>query len=149
MHVDAHRLRSPRPRLSAFAPGEAGFTLVELLVVILIVAILAAIAIPSFLNQKGRGEDAAAKSAAHEAATAEETYYTDTAGYTTSVAALQAIEDTLPTAGTNPGDLDVSSYQPIVTALPLVVISFATFAWLARPLNLLSLGDESAETRGA
>lgn len=46
------------------------------------------------------------------------------------------------------GDLDVSSYQPIVTALPLVAISFATFAWLARPLNLLSLGDESAETRG-
>jgi iron complex transport system permease protein len=46
------------------------------------------------------------------------------------------------------GDLDVSSYQPILTALPLVVISFATFAWLARPLNLLNLGDESAETRG-
>ncbi len=46
------------------------------------------------------------------------------------------------------GDLDVSSYQPIVTALPLAVISFATFAWLARPLNLLSLGDESAATRG-
>jgi iron complex transport system permease protein len=46
------------------------------------------------------------------------------------------------------GDLDVSSYQPIVTALPLVVLSFGSFAWLARPLNLLSLGDESAETRG-
>ncbi len=46
------------------------------------------------------------------------------------------------------GDLDVSSYQPIITALPLVVLSFASFAWLARPLNLLSLGDESAETRG-
>jgi iron complex transport system permease protein len=46
------------------------------------------------------------------------------------------------------GDLDVSSFQPIVTALPLVVVAFATFAWLARPLNLLSLGDENAETRG-
>src|SRR4029078_12681716 len=46
------------------------------------------------------------------------------------------------------GDLDISSYQPIVTALPLLVLSFASFAWLARPLNLLSLGDESAETRG-
>ena len=46
------------------------------------------------------------------------------------------------------GDLDVSSYQPILTALPLMFISFAAFAWLARPLNLLSLGDESAETRG-
>src|SRR3954447_3883264 len=46
------------------------------------------------------------------------------------------------------GGLDVSSYQPILTALPLMFISFAAFAWLARPLNLLSLGDESAETRG-
>jgi ABC-type Fe3+-siderophore transport system permease subunit len=46
------------------------------------------------------------------------------------------------------GDLDVSSYQPIVTALPLVAIAFAAFAWLARPLNLLSLGPESAGTRG-
>lgn len=46
------------------------------------------------------------------------------------------------------GDLDISSYQPVISALPLVVVSFASFAWLARPLNLLSLGDESAATRG-
>jgi iron complex transport system permease protein len=46
------------------------------------------------------------------------------------------------------GDLDVSAYQPLVAALPLLVISFALFAWLARPLNLLSLGVDSAETHG-
>jgi len=46
------------------------------------------------------------------------------------------------------GDLDISSYQPLITALPLVVVSFAIFAWLARPLNLLSLGTDAAETRG-
>jgi iron complex transport system permease protein len=46
------------------------------------------------------------------------------------------------------GDLDISSYQPLVAALPLVVVSFAVFAWLARPLNLLSLGPDAAETRG-
>jgi iron complex transport system permease protein len=46
------------------------------------------------------------------------------------------------------GDLDVSAYQPILTALPLVVVAFTIFAWLARPLNLLSLGTDSAETRG-
>ncbi len=46
------------------------------------------------------------------------------------------------------GDLDVSSYQPLVTALPLMAASFAVFAWLARPLNLLSLGSESAASRG-
>ena len=46
------------------------------------------------------------------------------------------------------GDLDVSSYQPILTSLPLLLVAFAVFAWLARPLNLLSLGADSAETRG-
>jgi iron complex transport system permease protein len=46
------------------------------------------------------------------------------------------------------GDLDVSSYGPLAAALPLVAAAFGAFAWLARPLNLISLGLETAETRG-
>ena len=46
------------------------------------------------------------------------------------------------------GDLDVASYQPILAALPTTIVAFAVFAWLARPLNLLSLGPDSAESRG-
>jgi ABC-type Fe3+-siderophore transport system permease subunit len=46
------------------------------------------------------------------------------------------------------GDLDVSSYQPILAALPTTIVAFAVFGWLARPLNLLSLGADSAESRG-
>ncbi|MEX2662517.1 MAG: iron ABC transporter permease [Vicinamibacterales bacterium] len=46
------------------------------------------------------------------------------------------------------GDLDISGYQPLVTALPLTILAFATFAWLARPLNLMSLGPDAAESRG-
>jgi iron complex transport system permease protein len=46
------------------------------------------------------------------------------------------------------GDLDISSYEPLLTALPLVLVSFGVFAWLARPLNLLSLGPEGAGTHG-
>src|SRR5262249_61264530 len=46
------------------------------------------------------------------------------------------------------GDLDVSSYQPILAALPASIAALAVFAWLAPPLNLLALGPDSAESRG-
>ena len=46
------------------------------------------------------------------------------------------------------GDLDVSSYEPLLAALPALVLASAAFAWLARPLNLLALGADSAESRG-
>jgi type IV pilus assembly protein PilA len=59
---------------------EKGFTLIELLVVILIIGILAAIAIPAFLNQRNKAYDAAAKSQIKTAQTAEETYATDNNG---------------------------------------------------------------------
>src|SRR5947199_1647315 len=62
------------------AEDEKGFTLIELLVVILIIGILAAIAIPAFLNQRNKAYDASAKSNIKTAQTAEETYSTDNNG---------------------------------------------------------------------
>ena len=46
------------------------------------------------------------------------------------------------------GDLEISSYQPLISATPLVLVSFGIFAWVARPLNLLNMGPDSAETHG-
>ena len=84
-------------RLRQRSKDEGGFTLIELLVVILIIGILAAIAIPSFLNQKSKANDASAKVQARTAETAAETYSTDHNGVYTGmeIKELQAIEPTL------------------------------------------------------
>jgi type IV pilus assembly protein PilA len=90
-------------RLRNRAHGQEGFTLIELLVVILIIGILAAVAIPAFLNQKGKAQDANVKTDITTAQTAEETYstnngagsYVAAAGATNS---LTAIEPTLAPA---------------------------------------------------
>ena len=105
--------------------SDAGFTLVELLVVMLILGLLAAIAIPSFFNQRDKARDADAKSAARTAETAMETYATDNQGsYAGATAAqLRVIEPTLndatladPTAGTGAGDTAANSYKVTVTS---------------------------------
>jgi type IV pilus assembly protein PilA len=87
-------------KLRERAQEEKGFTLIELLVVILIIGILAAIAIPSFINQRSKGTDAEAKAAAKTAAEAQETYFTDNQAYTSSETALTDIEPTLLDLGT-------------------------------------------------
>ena len=67
---------------------ESGFTLIELLVVILIIAILAAIAIPVFLRQREKGWRSQIESALKNAATAQESYLTTNSGYAATTAAL-------------------------------------------------------------
>jgi type IV pilus assembly protein PilA len=84
------------------AHEEGGFTLVELLVVMLILGLLAAIAIPSFFNQRDKARDADAKAAARTSQTAIETHATDNGGSYDGVAAdgaeLVDIEETLGSA---------------------------------------------------
>src|ERR1700752_5287203 len=97
-------------KLSRRAQDEQGFTLIELLVVILIIGILAAIAIPAFLNQRTKAYDAATKSNLRTAQTAEETYATDNNG--TYTAANTSAGATDPLVKIEPS----LSNKPFVTA---------------------------------
>jgi len=88
-------------RLRERAGSESGFTLIELLVVMLILGILAAIAIPAFLNQKNKANDSAAKSMARTMQTAMETCSTDNSGSYANcdTAAIQSIESSIAAGG--------------------------------------------------
>ena len=74
---------------------DEGFTLIELMVVVLIIAILIAIAIPTFLGARQRAQDRAAQSNVRNAFTAEKTFYTDGQAYTQTVSDMTAIEPSL------------------------------------------------------
>jgi type IV pilus assembly protein PilA len=74
---------------------EEGFTLIELMVVVLIIAILIAIAIPTFLGARQKAQDRAAQSDLRNALTAAKTAYVDSEDYTVAATELASVEPSL------------------------------------------------------
>ena len=100
--------------------NEEGFTLIELMVVVLIIAILLAIAIPTFLGARNRANDRAAQSSLRNGLTAAKVIFTDEQDYTKATVASLALEEPAITfqaaSSTGPKVVSVQS-PPAVAAL--------------------------------
>ena len=83
--------------------SQEGFTLIELVVVILIIAILSAIALPAFLSQRAKGQDASAKSDARSMVSAMESCYTEVDKYDPCPDGAPGME-----VGNGPGQTEVT-----------------------------------------
>jgi type IV pilus assembly protein PilA len=115
MAMAGSRIKTALARLSR---GERGVTLVELLVVLIIIGLLAAIVIAAFANQQDKAHDADAKSHARSAQTAMESFYVDMKSYAgVTRAALEEQQTSLKnatslaivTATSNEYEIEVSS----------------------------------------
>jgi type IV pilus assembly protein PilA len=119
------------------AKDDEGFTLIELMVVVLIIAILIAIAIPTFLGARSRAQDRSAQSNARNALTAAKTVYADNQTYLTPDAAglRTAMESAAPeleyvgTASTGKGVVSVAATATIVE---VAVLSDTGKCWAIR-----------------
>jgi type IV pilus assembly protein PilA len=109
------------PNLTKRLRADRGFTLIELLVVILIIGILAAIAIPAYLDHEKKGKDADAESNARNLVSKVELCYATNEDYTTCDTLAKLGNDVGVPYGTNPGE--VSVVQTTKTTYKVTAIS--------------------------
>jgi type IV pilus assembly protein PilA len=110
---------------------EEGFTLIELMVVVLIIAILMAIAIPTFLGARGTANNRAAQSALRNALTAEKTYFTANSGVylassnAANIATLVGVEPAIGWASALPA---TTNQNVVIASIPTASNSGTPFS---------------------
>jgi type IV pilus assembly protein PilA len=117
---------------------ERGFTLIELMAVILIVAVLMVIALPTLLGARTRAYDRAAQSDVRNAFAAEKAYYTDTLTYTTNPVLMTAIEPAITyLAGDTPLATGVAylDLEPVTNTVYVSAESISGMCWYLREID--------------
>lgn len=105
--------------LQARSKKDGGFTLIELMIVVLIVAILIAIGIPTFLGARTRGQDRAAQVDLRQGLLTAKSYYTDNESFAATAAELEALEPTIDFDDAMGATSDVVGYLGTATSIVL------------------------------
>lgn len=117
---------------------EGGFSLIELMTVILIIGVLMLLALPTFLGARTRAFDRATQSDVRNAFAAEKAYYTDNLTYTTNPATMTAIEAAITyLAGDTPLATDVVylDWDPLPNTVYVSALSQSGTCWYLREID--------------